>query len=137
MNSSSVNSYSSESDKTDLLTPSNRLSMDCLNTLSSFKAHDLISIDVSSKSSIADFMIIGTGTSDRHVSAMADKLIEHLKKSGLQGITVSGQELGQWVIVDTGTVMVHLMQQEVRDRYQLEDLYRCMAAGIGEQKEEI
>lgn len=100
----------------------------CIENLGKLKAHDLVSIDVRGQSAIADYMIVCSGTSNRHVSAIADKLTENLKEQGLKGITISGQELGQWVVVDTGYVMVHILQPEFRERYQLEDLYRCMAS---------
>ena len=98
-------------------------------TLDDAKAHDLINIDLNHQSSIADNMLICTGTSNRHVSAIAQRLVDNLYNDGLKQIRVSGEQLGEWVIVDTGTVMVHIMQQEVRERYELDDLYKCMAAG--------
>ena len=98
-------------------------------TLDDAKAHDLINIDLNHQSSIADNMLICTGTSNRHVSAIAQRLVDNLYKDGLKQIRVSGEQLGEWVIVVTGTVMVHIMQQEVRERYELDDLYKCMAAG--------
>ena len=98
-------------------------------TLDDAKAHDLINIDLNHQSSIADNMLICTGTSNRHVSAIAQRLVDNLYKDGLKQIRVSGEQLGEWVIVDTGTVMVHIMQQEVRERYELDDIYKCMAAG--------
>ncbi|MGN0915652.1 MAG: ribosome silencing factor [Succinivibrio sp.] len=101
----------------------------CIKTLEDSKAHDLSMIDVSKHSSIADTMVICTGTSNRHVSAIAHRLEENLCKEGVKNLTVSGENLGEWVIVDTGSVMVHIMQQEVRERYELDDLYRCIAAG--------
>ena len=111
------------------LTDSYKLCECCLNILESLKTHDLVSIDVSEHSSLADFMLIGTGTSSRHVIAIAEKLIEKLKELGARNLTLAGVESGEWVIVDCGPVIVHLMQEMVRERYQLDDLYRCLAAG--------
>lgn len=85
-------------------------------------------------SSITDEMVITTGTSTRHVSAMADRLVEYLLKYDIHGVEVSGQQEGKWVIVDVGVVMVHIMLETERQRYQLENLYRCMAAGISEDE---
>ena len=85
---------------------------------------------VTGQSSIADVMLICTGTSNRHVVAIAQRLSDELYKIGLKNIRMSGEQNGEWVIVDTGSVMVHIMQQEVRERYELDDLYRCMAAGV-------
>ena len=104
----------------------------CVKTLEDSKAHDLVNIDLNNNSSIADNMLICTGTSSRHVSAIAQRLVDTLYKDGLKQIRVSGEPLGEWVIVDTGTLMVHIMQQEVRERYELDDLYRCIASGVAE-----
>ena len=104
----------------------------CIKTLEDSKAHDLVNIEVKEHSSIADNMLICTGTSNRHVSAIAHKLVDTLYKDGVKDITLSGEQLGEWVIVDTGSVMVHILQDEARHRYELDDLYRCMAAGINE-----
>lgn len=101
----------------------------CILTLEDAKAHDLVNIDVSQNSSITDNMLICTGTSNRHVSAIANRLVDNLYKEGLSSITTSGQSAGEWVIVDVGQVMIHIMQDEVRHRYELDDLYRCMAQG--------
>ncbi len=102
----------------------------CMQELENSKAHDIVSIDVSGQSSLADFMVVCSGTSNRHVSAMADRLQKHLAKRGIHGVQISGEREGEWVIVDTGAVIVHILQPEARDRYRLEDLYRCMAAGV-------
>lgn len=102
----------------------------CITILENSKAHDLIDIDVKENSSIADIMLICTGTSNRHVVAIAQRLEDELYKLGLKNIRMSGEQNGEWVIVDTGSVMVHIMQQESRERYELDDLYRCMAAEV-------
>lgn len=103
----------------------------CIEELKNTKAHDLISIDVSAHSSVADRMIVCSGTSNRHVCAIADRLADDLAKGGLHGIRISGEPQGEWVIVDAGAVIVHILQPEIRERYRLEDLYRCMASGEG------
>ncbi len=100
-----------------------------MKTLEDSKAHDLVSIDVHMHSSVADDMVICTGTSNRHVSAIARRLVDTLYESGVKDIKVSGEQVGEWVIVDTGSVMVHILEDEARSRYELDDLYRCMAAG--------
>ncbi|MCR5536163.1 MAG: ribosome silencing factor [Succinivibrio sp.] len=101
----------------------------CLRLLDSLKTRDLVSIEVSKHSSLTDYMLIGTGTSSRHVVAIAFKLEEKLKELGFKDLMISGQESGEWVIVDCGLVMIHLMLESVRERYQLDDLYRCLAIG--------
>ncbi|MBO8416274.1 MAG: ribosome silencing factor [Proteobacteria bacterium] len=104
----------------------------CRHCLEALKAQDIIEIDVKAHSSLTDIMMICSGTSSRHVSAIADRMLEALGKIGLKGAEVSGEREGQWVLVDLNLVMVHVMLPEVRERYGLENLYRCMAAGVSE-----
>lgn len=106
----------------------------CLASLDSSKALDVLSIDVHQHSSITDLMIICTGTSNRHVSAMADRLVEYLARHDIHGVQMSGEQEGKWVVIDVGNVMVHVMQESERQRYQLENLYKCMAAGLSEDE---
>ncbi len=106
----------------------------CLTSLDSSKALDVVCIDVHEHSSITDEMIITTGTSNRHVSAMAERLVEYLAKHDIHGVQTSGEQEGKWVIVDVGRVIVHLMQESERERYQLDNLYKCMAAGLTEDE---
>lgn len=106
----------------------------CLASLDSSKALDIVTIDVHEYSSITDVMIITTGTSNRHVSAMADRLIEYLAKHDIHGVQMSGEQEGKWVVIDVGSVMVHVMQESERQRYQLENLYKCLAAGLTEDE---
>jgi ribosome-associated protein len=87
------------------------------------KAQNIVVLDVHKISSIADYMIIATGTSTRHVSAVADNLIDSLKKDGIRAWGIEGQDTGEWVLVDFGDVIVHIMQAETRDFYQLEKLW--------------
>lgn len=101
----------------------------CQKSLDSSKASDIVAIDVHQASSITDLMMICTGTSNRHVCAIAEKLVLQLAQSGIRGVAVSGQNEGLWVLVDVGNVIVHIMQESARTRYNLEDLYSCIAAG--------
>lgn len=100
----------------------------CVKSLESSKALDIVFIDVKENSSITDFMVICTGTSNRHVCAIADRLSDHLSQYGVKGVSLSGQQEGLWVLADAGDVIVHILQQEARDRYQLESLYRVVRA---------
>jgi ribosome-associated protein len=108
---------------------SSALADECMNGLLDFKAKDLVCIDVEGRSSIADRMVVCSGTSTRHVEAIADHLAERLAGKGFKGISVSGGQTGEWMIVDAGGVMVHIMCPEARERYRLEDLYRAMGQG--------
>ncbi|MBF8999788.1 ribosome silencing factor [Vibrio nitrifigilis] len=87
------------------------------------KAQDIITIDVQGKSSITDFMIICTGTSKRHVASIADHVASEARKSGLDLLGIEGETEGEWVVVDLGTTMIHVMQEEQREMYQLEKLW--------------
>ncbi len=86
------------------------------------KGDNIVSIDLAGKSAIADFMVIVTGTSSRHVAAMAQKLKERLAKDGHKA-RIEGAATGDWVIVDAGDVIVHLFRAEVRTFYNLEKLW--------------
>jgi ribosome-associated protein len=87
------------------------------------KAEDIKTLDVQGKSSITDFMIVCTGTSKRHVASIADHVARQAKLAGLEPIGIDGEAEGEWVVVDMGTTMLHIMQQEHRDLYQLEKLW--------------
>lgn len=87
------------------------------------KAEDEVVIDLSGKSTLADYIVIASGRSQRQVGAMADNLIEKLKKAGAKAVAVEGQPQCDWVLVDAGDVVVHLFRPEVREFYKLEKLW--------------
>lgn len=87
------------------------------------KAEDIKTLDVQGKSSITDFMIVCTGTSKRHVASIADHVAKQAKLAGIEPLGIDGEDLGEWVVVDMGTTMVHIMQEEQRELYQLEKLW--------------
>ncbi|HYD17397.1 MAG TPA: ribosome silencing factor [Patescibacteria group bacterium] len=86
------------------------------------KGENIVSINLTGKSAIADYMVIVTGTSTRAVVGMAERLRERLGKEGVRA-RLEGQETGDWVIVDAGDVIVHLFRPEVREFYNLEKLW--------------
>ncbi len=94
-----------------------------LTQLDESKAEQIVTIDVSRKSSIADVMIVASGRSNRHVNAIADQVLEALSKSGQKNLRVEGIPQCDWVLVDAGDVMVHLFRPEVRSFYNLEKLW--------------
>ena len=94
-----------------------------LATLEDDKAENIVAIDLGGKSSIADTMIVASGRSARHVSALADHLIRKLKEEGHGRAQVEGQTSADWVLIDAGDVVVHLFRPEVRDFYQLERIW--------------
>ena len=91
--------------------------------LEEIKAKEITVIDIAGKSTIADFMVICSGTSSRHVKSIAIMLIKELKSRGLPPIGVEGEDVSEWVLVDSGDVIVHIMMPTTRDYYQLEKLW--------------
>ena len=87
------------------------------------KAEDVAVIDLKGKSSIGDFMVIATGRSDRHVSAVADQVQQALKDAGQERIRMEGQPQCDWVLIDTGDIIVHVFQPEIRAFYNLEKMW--------------
>ena len=91
--------------------------------LSDNKAKDITKINLEKKSSIADFMIICSGTSNRHVISLSNYLVQALKKENLNTLNVEGIRNGDWVLVDAGDIIVHLFRSEVREYYALEKMW--------------
>ena len=87
------------------------------------KAEDLVEIDLVGKTSIADAMIIASGRSDRHVGAIADRVLQVLKDKGFGPARVEGLPACDWVLIDAGDVIVHVFRPEVRNFYNLEKMW--------------
>lgn len=94
-----------------------------IDKLEDSKAQDIITIDVRGKSSITDHMIICTGTSSRHLASVADNLITDCRQAGMMPLGVEGQGISDWIVVDLGEAIVHVMQDESRRMYELEKLW--------------
>ena len=91
--------------------------------LDSKKAEDIVSIDLHGKSTIADYLVIVSGQSQRQVASMAELLREELKKMGLKDLHIEGLPQGDWVLLDAGDVIVHFFRPEVRAFYNLEKMW--------------
>jgi ribosome-associated protein len=92
-------------------------------SLDADKAEEIEIIDLRGKSSIADFMIVASGQSSRQIVTFAEKLVERLKAAGLKTIRTEGTDQGNWVVVDTGDIIVHLFRPEVRAFYNIEKMW--------------
>ncbi|MEP4039183.1 ribosome silencing factor [Pseudophaeobacter sp.] len=95
-----------------------------LSSLDEDKAEDVVQIDLRGKTAIADFMVIATGRSSRQVAGIAEKLTDRLKQEYGILSKVEGRDTGDWVLIDTGDVIVHLFRPEVREFYQIEKLWQ-------------
>jgi len=94
-----------------------------ITSLEDDKAQDIVTIDLKGKSAMADAMVVCSGRSQRHVSAMADHLLRKLKETGLGRAQVEGLPHADWVLIDAGDVVVHLFRPEVRDFYKIERMW--------------
>lgn len=94
-----------------------------LSSLDDSKAEDTLSIDLRGKSSLADFMIITSGRSHRHVGAVSDRLLRDLKDNGFGNAHVEGLPNCDWVLIDTGDHIVHIFRPEVREFYNIEKMW--------------
>ena len=96
-----------------------------LASLEDSKAENIVSIDIQGKSSLGDYMVIASGRSHRHVSAVADHLLKALKDAGLGMARVEGLASADWVLIDSGDIIVHVFRPEVREFYNLEKMWQA------------
>jgi ribosome-associated protein len=96
-----------------------------LGWLDEAKAEDVISINLEGKSSVGDYMVIATGRSARHVGAVADQLRRKLKEIGQGNVQTEGMETCDWVLLDTGDIIIHIFRAEVREFYNLEKMWQA------------
>ena len=94
-----------------------------IDTLDSNKALDIISIDLKNKSSMADYMIIASGTSSRHIQALSEQVLEKLKANGVKNSKIEGKESSDWKLVDGIDLIVHIFNPEKRKFYELEKMW--------------
>jgi len=94
-----------------------------VDALEALKARDIVELNVAELTNVTDVMVVASGTSSRHVSALADNVIEKAKEAGLRPLGVEGQQTGEWVLVDLGDVIAHVMMPETRQLYDLERLW--------------
>ena len=110
------------------LTSSEKILQTVLSALEDAKAQHVISLDVRDMTDITDYMVIASGTSSRHVKSVADKVADSLRDAGNKALGTEGENEGEWVLVDFGDVILHVMQHATREHYQLEKLWEYGAA---------
>ena len=98
--------------------------------LQDMKARDVRIIDVRKLTTVTDYMIIASGSSDRHVRSIADRVVERATAAGCEPLGLEGEEAGEWVLVDLQDVVVHVMLGRVRDFYKLENLWDMEAPAV-------
>ena len=99
-----------------------------VDALDDIKAQDVIKLDVRDLTTVTDYMIVASGTSNRHVQALAENVAEKAKAAGHRPIGVEGEEGGEWILLDLSDALVHVMLPKVRDFYNLEKLWSLSAA---------
>ena len=113
------------------------LRTDVLRVLDEKKALDIVQIDVQGKTSICDFMLVATGTSERHLQSLATYIGESVKKTGVTPLGIEGKPGSDWVLIDLGDVIVHLFRPEVRDFYNLEKIWMVPERAEGEVETDV
>jgi ribosome-associated protein len=96
-----------------------------LQSLDDAKAEDTVAIDIAGKSSLADHMVVTSGRSNRHVSAVADQVVKALRDNGFSKPRIEGLPHADWVLVDGGDVIVHIFRPEVREFYNIEKMWQA------------
>lgn len=85
---------------------------------------DIVAISLKGKSDMADYIVVASGTSSRHVTSIAQNLLEELRHNGIKGIEPEGADTGEWVLVDAIDVVVHVFKPEIRSKYDLEKMWQ-------------
>lgn len=94
-----------------------------IEALEDVKGLDIRTYDVKNKTSITDILVFGSGNTSRQVKALASSVVDKAKKAGIKPLGIEGDDIGEWVLVDLGDVVVHVMQPSIRDFYNLEKLW--------------
>ena len=127
MQTSSATGTSTKSSKTAILAVGDILKT-VTQSLEDSKAEDIVTIDITEKSALADYMLIASGRSNRHVGAIADHLLRLIKTQGLGSAKVEGLQSADWVLIDIGDIIIHLFRPEVREFYALEKMWQMPAS---------
>ena len=98
---------------------------DIVNWLDEAKAEEIVTIPLEGKSTLGDYMVVASGRTDRHVGAIADQLHQKIKEATGAAVRVEGQPACDWVLVDTGDIIIHVFRPEVREFYNLEKMWKA------------
>lgn len=108
---------------------SKKLSELVVAALDDVKANDIVTLDVRNMTSVTDYMVVASGTSNRHVKALIDNVSEKAREAGHRPIGIEGEEGGEWVLLDLQDALVHVMLPKVREFYNLEKLWSLGESG--------
>ena len=100
-----------------------------VDALDDVKARDIVRLDVRDMTTVTDYMVVASGTSNRHVKALVDNVAEKAKEAGHRAIGIEGEEGGEWVLLDLQDTLVHVMLPKVREFYNLEKLWSISPTG--------
>ena len=100
-----------------------------IDALDDVKAKDIVRLDVRDMTTVTDYMVVASGTSNRHVKALVDNVAEKAKEAGHRAIGIEGEEGGEWVLLDLQDTLVHVMLPKVREFYNLEKLWSISPTG--------
>ncbi|WP_028299800.1 ribosome silencing factor [Oceanospirillum beijerinckii] len=106
-----------------------------IDSLEELKGNDIVTLNVASSTSVTDFMMIASGTSSRHVASLAENVIVKVKEQGVKPLGIEGQG-SEWVLVDLGDIVVHVMQPNTREHYDLERLWSDLPEDAEQEKAE-
>jgi len=100
-----------------------------IGALDDVKAQDIVKLDVRDMTTVTDYMIVASGTSNRHVKALVDNVSEKAKEAGHRPVGIEGEDGGEWVLLDLQDAVVHVMLPKVREFYNLEKLWSIVPTG--------
>ena len=102
-----------------------------ITALDRLKGEEIVALDIRDKCSFADYMVVANGRSQRHVASLADEVVKAIRAEGGHVLSVEGQQLGEWVLIDAGDIIVHIFRPETRGFYNIEKMWTIPSSGRG------